>query len=370
MNKLKKYHCYTSINNLESLSKYKVSNVKVIDEQISFYCDKANYNELVKTITLEEKEIRYSKLVNILKKHLITILGLLLITIALINQSNSIVGVRFTNTDTYNEEILNYLNKYYKTVGPFHYLNEDLTTINTDLRKTFYQYEWIGVSKNGSYLYLDIKEINNPSFENDPRSGSYYAKYDGIVKRYHLEKGIVLVQEEQYVAKGEKIISGAIPYQNQEIEYIRAKGYVIAEVLQYKEFRFPKTQLKIERTGKMIPAGELYIFNKRIGNNKNTFSEFVIEENNVFNLFNIIKKKDVYYYETKNIKNVLSEEDAINYAKSLVEKEFRAQKVNPFEKIIFNELVKIEVEDNDYYYIKLIVKTYQNIAEFIPDEIR
>ena len=36
--------------------------------------------------------------------------------------------------------------------------------------------------------------------------------------------------------------------------------------------------------------------------------------------------------------------------------------------IIFNELVKIELIDNNYH-VKLIVKTYQNIAEFIPDEI-
>ena len=369
MNRLKKYFCKTNISNLELLSQYEVSDLKRVDDNIYFYLNEANYLALSKIIVLEAKEIKCTRIINLLKKQLITIIGLLLITLALINQSIAVIGVRFTNNDTYNENILIYIEKFYKNIGPFSYLNEDLTTINTDLRKTFYQYEWIGIRKKGSYLYLDIKDIKNTNYEEDPRPGSYYATYSGIIKRYHVEKGIILIQEEQYVSSGDTLISGRIPHYGEKEEFIKAKGYVIAEVLEYKEYVVPKENLEIIKTGKLIKSTDVYLFNKKIGVNKNTFFEFDKEEQSKFNILNIFHLRDVYYYETKSVKTIYTKTDAIDYTKSLVIKEFRSNKVNPFEKIIFNELVKIE-EDNQNYYVKLIVKTYQNIAQFIPDEIR
>lgn len=369
MNKLKKHFCYTSIDNLEILSKYKIKYLNRKDDILYFYIDHNTY-ELLKTIIyLETREIRYSKILNFFKKQLITIIGVILIILALINQSKSIVGVKFTNTDTYNEEIINYLEKYYKIIGPYKYLNASLNTINTDLRKTFYHYEWIGVRKNGAYLYLDIKEIKNTNYEDDKRPGSYYAKKSGIVKRYHVEKGIILVQEEEYVDINKCLISGEILYHDGSKEYIRAKGYVIAEVLEYKDFVVPKVSIEKVKTGKLIKQKEFYLFRKKLSKNKHIFNDYITEENEVFNLLNVLKVNEVYYYEVKSLCNTYTEEDAITYAKSLVINEFRLNKVNPYEKIIFNELVKIEVTEKEYK-IRLIVKTYQNIAKFIPDEIR
>lgn len=368
MNKLNKYLCYTDKNNLKSLSKAKIKNLKVVEDKLRFECGKEELDVLSKKFEIEAIEIGKNKLINLLKKHLITIIGCLLICLALINLNHSITHIKFTDPDTYNQEVVDYLNKYLKKVGPFSYLTDNLSNINLDLRKTFYHYEWIGIRKNGSYLYLDIKEITNENYDNDPRIGSYYAEFDGIVKKYHVEKGVILIQEEQYVAKGEKLISGQIPKYGGSFDYVRAKGYVIAEVLKYNEFRFPKSQNIKQKSGKIIIANELFLFGKKISRNKNNFLEYSKDEREVFNFFNIFKVINVTYYEVKTVNVSLNEEEAINYAKSLVEKEFRKNKVNEYEKIIYNDLVKIEL-DNNMYYVKLITKTYQNIAKFIPDEI-
>lgn len=368
MNKINKYLCSTEKRNLVYLSKAKIKNLKVVDDKLEFECGKEELNSLLKQIEIEAIEIGKNKLVNLLKKHLITIIGCLLICFSLINLNHSITHIKFTDPDTYNQEVVDYLNKYLKKVGPFSYLTDNLSNINLDLRKTFYHYEWIGIRKNGSYLYLDIKEITNENYDNDPRVGSYYAEFDGIVKKYHVEKGIILVQEEQYVAKGEKLISGQIPKYGGSFDYVRAKGYVIAEVLKYNEFRFPKTQNIKQKSGKVINTNEIYLFGKRISRNKNTFNEFDKEEKVIINFFDIFKIVNVFYYEVKTVSNTLNEEEALKYAKSIVEKEFRKNKVNEYEKIIYNDLVKIELENN-MYYVKLITKTNQNIAKFIPDEI-
>jgi len=368
MNKLNKYLCYTSKTNLEYLSKLKIKNLKVIDEKLEFVCGQETYENLSKLIQIEAIEIGKNKLINLLRKNLITIIGIILIVLALINLDKSVTHIKFSDPDTYNQEVVDYLNKYLKKVGPFYYLKDNLSNINLDLRKTFYYYEWIGIRKNGSFLYLDISELKNDEIIDDKRIGSYYAEYDGIVKKYHIEKGIVLVQEEQYVAKGEKLISGQIPKYGGGFENVRAKGYVIAEVLRYNEFRFPKETIEIKKTGKFIKIREIYLFGKRISRNKNPFAKYDVNTNTKINFFNILKVNEVEYYEVKAIKNELTMDDAVKYAKSLVEKEFRMKKVSEFEKIIFNDLVKIELIDN-IYYVKLITKTHQNIAKFIPDEM-
>ena len=64
----------------------------------------------------------------------------------------------------------------------------------------------------------------------DKTPGSIYAKESGIVKKYHVERGLVLVQEEVYVEKGTLLISGELIHLDSTVENIRAKGYVIAEV--------------------------------------------------------------------------------------------------------------------------------------------
>lgn len=360
---MKRYYITTSITNISFLNKLKVKKLQINDDQVSFFTDRESYLKLQDQIEINVQDLRKDKLLIILKKHLISIIGCLLIALALINQSISVVAVRFSYEDTYNPEIVDYLEQYYHKVGPFRYLNDNLTNINYNLRSEFYQYEWIGLRKVGSFLYIDIKQINNPPKVDDQTPGSYYAKYDGIVKKYHIEKGVVVVQEEQYVAKGELLISGKITHYNNEIENTRAIGYVIAEVLQYKDYQIPKYQTDIERSGKIEKITRISLFGKAVGKKNTTFSHYELEETLNYNFLNIFQKKTIYAYEIKSISKNYTSEEAILYAKSLFYKEFINQKVNKFEKIIFNNLVKIE-EDDECFYIRLLVKTYQNIAEF------
>lgn len=367
MKRFKKYNAKTNINNISILSKNKLKDLQIINDEILFKINQTTLEILSNEIELEYEEYQIRKIINTLKKHLITTLGILLIIIALFMQSFGIVGTKFTDPDTYNIAILEHLDKYYKKVGPYLYLNDDLNTINLDLRKTFYQYEWIGVRKEGAYLYLDIKEINNKPIYNNNTPGAYYAETSGIIKKYHVEKGIIMVQEEQYVDKDELLISGNIPKLNNELIRIRAIGYVIAEVLEYRDFVIPKLENKTIRSGKIQVVNNIYIFNKLITKNNNEFAYFEIEEKQKYNFFNFLKNKQITIYEVINIDVKYSIDEAIEYSKSMVKKDFLSKKVNPFEQIIFNELVKTH-EDDNYYYIRLIVKSYKNIAKFIPYE--
>ncbi|MDD4000085.1 MAG: sporulation protein YqfD [Bacilli bacterium] len=361
---MKRYLVTTAKDNLIHLNHFRIRNIENLGEEIQFTTGKKQLEDLSKIIELKYLDLTTKALKAFIHQYLITIIGVLIIIIVLISQSRSIREISFTDEETYNPEILNFLDQYLNKKGPFYFLNKNINEISYDLRSEFYQYEWIGVRRQGAVLYIDIKEIKNQPIDEDKTPGSIYAKHSGIVKRYHVERGVVLVQEEVYVSEGSLLISGAITHYDNQVENVRAKGYVIAEVLQYHDLKILKERSEIVRSGKMESKEQFYLFSKKIGEIISKFSNYEIEEGKLRN-YGLFKIQDLYYYETKEVKTIYSENEAIQYAKSLVIKEFRKNKVNQFEKIIYNNLVRIEF-DGKYYHIRLITKTYQNIAEFIP----
>lgn len=362
---MKRYHVITSKSNLAKLNHHALKKLHLHGDVVEFITDSKNLEKINSEMETEATDLTTSAFRRLVKKYLMTIVGALLILAAIINQSLSIMKIEFTDEDTYNQDMLVFLDKYFTKAGPFRYLNAKLTDINFDLRSEFYQYEWVGIRKQGSVLYLDIKKLTNPPVIKNKEPGSYYASYDGIVKRYHIEKGVVVVQEEQYVKKGELLISGYVTHYGNKIESVRADGYVIGEVLGYRDFTIPKKESFSVRTGKLEILREYRIFGGKVGKWVSPFEFYETETDEIRGLPGIFQYQDLYLYETKLVINRYEKEEAVNYAKSMVVKEFRKNKISPFEKIIFNDLVRIE-EDDDYYHIRLIVKSYRNIAEFRP----
>lgn len=354
-----------SINHTNHLN---LRNIEIKDNKVSFTTNETGYNVLSQKINPDNIEIlstSTNKFKELIRKYLITIIGAFILIIFLINQSQTVTQIRFTNYDTYDQEIVDYMDKYMKKVGPFNYLNATLNDINLDLKNTFYKYEWIGVRKRGSILYLDIKKLDeyeDPSQDNTP--GSLYANANGIIKMYHVENGTVLVQEEQYVSKGDMLISGDITHYGDKIEHSKAIGYVIAEVLEYQEFIIPKYQEYTIRTGKLEIAKELQLFNSK-SKQKSKFPLYDIEEEIVFKLNKFFYIKRYYFYEIKNVKNYYTEEDAIRYGRSKVYNNFNLSKINDYEKIIYCNNINV-IDMGDKYKVRFIVKTHQNISEFIP----
>ncbi|HEY8396182.1 MAG TPA: sporulation protein YqfD [Bacilli bacterium] len=361
---MKRYAVTTAKENLSRLNHFRIRNLRISEDKLEFITDKRNLERMEDLFPVEAVDLTSEKLKNFFKKHLLTLIGTLLIVFSLVIQSKSIRAIVFTDPDTYNPEVLAYLDKYFDRFGPFGFLNANLTEINNDLRSEFYHYEWIGLRRKGATLYIDIHEIKNEPKEEDKTPGSIVAKESGIVKRYHVESGVVLVQEEVYVEKGTVLISGKITHYDNKVEFVRAKGYVIAEVLRYYDYTILKEQEETVRTGKMEVKKNYYLFSRKLSKPKSSFQEYEVEEGPV-STYGFLKIQKVYFYEMKNVKTIYSEEEAVRYAKSQVVKAFRKNKVNKFEKIIYNNLVKIEF-DGTYYRVRLIVKTYQNIAEFIP----
>lgn len=361
---MKRYAVATDRKNLSLLNHFRVRNLKVSEERIKFLTDKKSLLEMEKLFPLEKIDLVQSKLNTFLKKHLITLIGTLLIIALLVVQSRSIRRIVFSDPDTYNPEVLAFLEDSFRRFGPFAFLEDDLSAINQELRSEFYHYEWIGLRRKGATLYVDIREIKNqPSLE-EKTPGSLYAKEAGIVRRYHAERGVVCVQEEVYVEKGALLISGEITHYDNSIERVRAKGWVVAEVLKHYDFKILQEKEETVRTGKVERKIRFFLFNNPLNKPACSFKAWDVEEGEAKTI-GFLKIQEVCFYETKNVRTVYSEEEALKHAKSEVVKEFRKNRVSKFEKIIYMKPVKIEF-DGTYYQVRLVVKMDVNIAEFVP----
>ena len=93
------------------------------------------------------------------------------------------------------------------------------------------------------------------------------------------------------------------------------------------------------------------------------FKEYILIENEKFKLGKIIKFINQTYYETIKTVNYYTKEEALEYAKSLIVRDFNAKKTTKYEKIIFIEILRV-IEGKDNYEIMLLAKKLENIAVF------
>ncbi|HEY8444560.1 MAG TPA: sporulation protein YqfD [Bacilli bacterium] len=361
---MKEYKVYTSSANLSKINKKNISHLRKNNERISFYTDEKSLKKLLEELEdIEYYNVIHKKVRYILRKHLITIISLFIIVILLINQSISVREIRFINYNTYNEDVEEFLMQKLKKRGPFYYLNDDLNDINHELKTIFYQYEWISVKKNGAYLEVDIKKLDkfDEPDADDGTPGDYFASKDAIIKLYHVKKGVVLIRESQSVSKGDLLITGNLKYWIDGEEYIRPKGIVIGEVLEYQEVKVKKKKELEMKTGKIESKNVISLFGYQFKRSP-SFQNYEEKEKVKFNLSNVITFKKMYFYQKDIITITYTKEEAIAYAKSLIEKDF-----NPglHEEIKFIELLET-IEDKEYYHFRFIVKKYENIAQFVP----
>lgn len=352
-------------SSLDFVNKLNIKDLVIKDDKICFKTDKKSLNIL-------KNKFEYIYFVNNLKSlfknvisnHIVTLFGVFIFAFCITFISKTITEIKFSDTNTYNEDVYESVVDNLKKVGPFRFLNKDLNSIDSMLKKEFSHYEWIGISKKGTILLIEI----SPSFIDEKKDeeklpGSLYAKKDAIIKKYHVEKGIVMVQEEQYVKKGDLLISGDIIHYDNTIEEINPKGYVIGETLEYYDYTVSKIKTNNIRNGKVTYKDYYFLKDKMIGKDKYEEEYDEVVKMNLFNLF-FIKRR--YYYYRDDIKTVYDEDEALNLAKSLIYKEFIKNKTEKEEKIIYIKLARFS-EDSDNYYFRFVVKCEERIEEFLTN---
>lgn len=328
-----------NINDLEKIKKISVLNeINII-----------NYRGKTKI----KRNIIYNK---------ILLFSLFIGLIILIILTNIIFNIEVVHSNSkLRNYVYNELNKYgiheYQFVKSFDKLEEIKNKIINNNKDKI---EWLEIERVGTKYIVKFEEriINN--IDNDFIYQDIIATHDGIVKKIVATNGVIVKSNNDYVSKGDTLISGSI-YLNDELKgYTKAMGNVYAEVWYKLSVTYPLINDTKEETGKFYKTYSLNFFNKKISLMNKYKNSYVKSEEKIFNnIIPISISKDTIY-ELNNVNGIYTEGESLMHAKDYA-KEKMKEKLKEDEYIIQDKVLKYGSNRNTIY-IDIFYKVYANIT--------
>lgn len=364
--KLFKYSYYVKIKNTPLNNEIEGAFFKYDKEFIAFNTNKKTY-ELLKNrnIIIESNyKTRKKHFKNFLLQKWISILSIIIIFLIFLFSENKIKKIIFSNDLYYSKEVIDVIydnvikHKYY------YELKENINEISKNLRSRFPYYEWIGLRKKGNILYIDIVNLEPiliiPKTE---KKGDLIAKKTAYIVNYHLESGLVVIDINQTVKKGDLLVSGNLNYENKsdKEQWVSPNGYVNGKTIERITINIPKKSKKEIYTGIKKSKIKLMINNKHKSfKSPYKLSFFQMETIFKFGIFRLVKET---YFEKIINEYVITKPTAISHAKLQVETDFYKISRNPYEEITKMNVVNV-IDKEQNYEITLIVTKIENIAAF------
>ena len=224
--------------------------------------------------------------------------------------------------------------------------------------------EWIEIKEKGCIYNVELTaRVKNKENNSDNNPKDIVASKDGLIKYITSSSGVKLKDVNDYVKKGEVLISGnIIKGEDTLITQVRAKGKVYAEVWYTVNITIPFNYVEYVETGKVINHYYLDIAGKKftlIGKYDSNFTmntkDLVLEKPYLF--FKLYKEtKREYKYKEFNI----NDNDAYKEALKRSENKIKS-KLNDNEYIISKKVLKKEVFRSKMN-IEVFFKVYENIG--------
>ena len=276
-----------------------ILNIKYISKDIIIIkINKNDYKSLKRMFNYKFKIIdKYGlcKIKDLYKKYNIFIISFIFGLILLVFLSNVIFSVEINSSN----DILNNL------------IKEELSYNGIEkykIKKSYKEYElikklikdkykdnieWIEISNKGTKVLVNVIERKIDKNNSDDKNYSIVAKKSGFIKKIFVEDGIKLIEENNYVNKGDIIISSDILLNDELKGKVSASGKVYANVwykviceypLNYKEIVYSRKKKKtifIKIGSKYYDLFKYKTFNRKeilSINDKLTNTSFGIEE--------------------------------------------------------------------------------------------
>lgn len=271
--------------------------------------------------------------------------------------------------NTNDEKLYNLINEslkendiaLYKKKKSFNELNKIKNKILKDNEEDL---EWIEINEKGCSYNIEVtKRVKNKDNKSDNTPKDIIASKDGLIKYIASTSGVKLKDVNDYVKKGEVLITGnIIKGEDTLITQVEAKGEVYAEVWYTVNITIPFNYVEYVETGKTINHYYLDIFNKKFtltgkydSNNTMNTKELVLDKPYLF--FKLYKetKKEYKYKEFKIDENIAYEE-ALKRSENKIK-----NKLKDNEYIISKKVLKKEVFRSKMN-MEVFFKVYENIG--------
>ena len=257
--------------------------IKFIDKIVYVKIDSNNYKKLSKVKTIYKIYITnlygINKIKDIIKKYNIFFICILLGIVLL----NILCNITFEiEIDTKNEEIYNLVERQLKVNGIKKYtfmkdFKKRQVIINNILENNKDKLEWLEIERVGTKYIVRVEEriIKTEKDKCSPRN--IIAKKTGIIMNITSSKGEVIKTVNDYVKKGDILISGIITKNDEEKNRVCAEGKVYAETWYQVTVEVPYNYKETIYTKEYKKNISFTIFNKRYALFKD-YNEFITSE--------------------------------------------------------------------------------------------
>ena len=331
-----------NINNfLKRLIYNNINIIKVVNisykeaDLIINYQDLEKINKYKTIYNIEVKEYQGKlKLLKLIKKNIFIISFLILSLIIIYILSNVIFSVEVIHSNSsiikLLEKELNYYGiKKYSFVKSY---NEIEKIENKILKDNKDNLEWLEITREGTKYIVRVEERIINKDNQDTAIYNITASKNAIIKVIEATKGEKQKEVNNYVTKGEVIISPYITMPNNEKVLSSAKGSVLGEVWYTINIEYPYSYNEISYTGKSKKVWTFTFLNKRISLfDFKKYKSFNKDTKVIFkdNISSLSLNKE-YQYETKVINDILTydevKEKAINLAKKKLKDKYNSIK--------------------------------------------
>ena len=304
-------------------------------------------------------------LINFIKYHKYMLISLMISLMLLNILTHTIFEIRI---DTDDEElktiIMSDLNNngisLYKKKKRFEELTiikENILSNNKDLL------EWLEINEKGTIYIVNLtKRVKNNNIEINNEVSSIIAKKDGLIKHITASSGVKKVDINDYVKKGDILISGNIIKNEELITQVKSIGEVYAEVWYIVSISIPFDYTEYVETGNIINryyldinGNEFTLTGKYDSDNVICTKKLLLDKPYLF--FKLYKEnKREYEYKEYHV----NESEAYNEALKRSELQIK-NRLNNDEYIISKKVLK-KVVKNDKMYLEVFFKVYENIG--------
>lgn len=345
--------------------KINISSIKYEKDRVLLKISYEDYKKIKQIKTTYQiniiKTCGKKKLLEDLTKYKVSIITFIISVFFVIFLSNFIL---FINIETDNIKIKNLIREELKnnnlTIFSLKKTYDNLNRITLNIKSNnLDKIEWIELDQNG--VFLNIKVIERIANVKNRETGykDIVAEKDGYIRKIYSRKGQILKNIDDYVKKGEVIISGNIFKGDKPVSKVRASGEVYAEVWYIVKLNKSFYYNKVTEDDKGYLKLVLNVNDKEI-----TFlklpKRITIEDKNILfdnNLFKLYLKKEKKYkiekskYTEYELQKILEKTAENEILKGLEKDEY---------KLLQKTLKKYN--NNGKMYIEVFFKTYEDIS--------
>lgn len=303
-------------------------------------------------------------IVNIYENNKYVLLSLIISFMLLFLLCNTIFDIKINSDD---KDIINIINNslsdngidVYKRKVSFDKLNSIKNKILEDNKDTL---EWIEIREKGCIYYIDVtpRVKSNNNVDNSLPS-DIVAEKDGVIKHIVVHRGSKVIDNGDYVKKGDILISGNIIKNENVIDKVHSEGVIYAETWKTVNISIPFKRIDYVYK-KTINHYYLDIFGHKFTisgkyDSDNTINKKSIVLDKPYLFFKLYKEeKKIYDYNEVILNKEEAYNEALNRSIDIINK-----KLSSDEYIISKKVLKKEVKRSKIN-LEVFFKVYEKIG--------